>query len=140
MPNGCSARRRGEPSDTVIGVSEFRLFHNPRCSKSRAALEVVEMHRSRGREVEIVRYLENPIDADTIRMLIATLDGTPDELVRRDPALENMGVRPEQLSDPHVVVKVLLAAPELLQRPLLTDGSRTVIGRPVDSISELLDG
>lgn len=98
------------------------------------------MHRSRGREVEIVRYLENPIDADTIRMLIATLDGTPDELVRRDPALENMGVRPEQLSDPHVVVKVLLAAPELLQRPLLTDGSRTVIGRPVDSISELLDG
>ena len=139
MQNGCSARHRGEPSDTVIGVSEFRLFHNPRCSKSRAALEVVEAHRTRGRDIEIIRYLDNPPDADTIRLLIATLDGSPGDLVRRDPALAATGVGVEQLSDPDAVVKVLLEAPDLLQRPLLTDGSRTVIGRPTERISEMLD-
>lgn len=139
MPNGCSARHGGESSDTVVGVSEFRLFHNPRCSKSRAALEVVESHRTRGRDIEIIRYLENPPDADTIRMLIATLDGSPGDLVRRDPALAHTGVGAEQLSDPDAVVKVLLVAPELMQRPLLTDGSRTVIGRPTAHISEMLD-
>jgi len=140
MTNGCSARHIDESSDTVIGVSEFRLFHNPRCSKSRAALEIVEAHQSRGRDIEIVRYLDNPPDADTIRMLIATLDGSPGDLVRRDPALAETGVDVEQLSNPDAVVKVLLAAPELLQRPLLSDGSRTVIGRPTENISELLDG
>ena len=118
MQNGCSARHRAEPSDTVIGVSEFRLFHNPRCSKSRAALEIVEAHRTRGRDIEIIRYLDNPPDADTIRLLIATLDGSPGDLVRRDPPL---------------------AATDLMQRPLLTDGSRTVIGRPTERISEMLD-
>ena len=139
MQNGCSARHRGEPSDTVIGVSEFRLFHNPRCSKSRAALEVVEAHRTRGRDIEIIRYLDNPPDADTIRLLIATLDGSPGDLVRRDPPLAATGVGVEQLSNPEAVVKVLLEAPDLMQRPLLTDGSRTVIGRPAERISEMLD-
>jgi arsenate reductase len=140
MPIGCSARLGGGPSDTVIEVSEFRVFHNPRCSKSRAALEIVELHKSRGRKIEIVRYLDDPPDADTIRMLIATLDGSPGDLVRRDPALREMGVNSEQLSDPDVVVRVLIEAPELMQRPLISNGSRTVIGRPLEHISEMLDG
>lgn len=139
MTNGCSARRWRESSDTVIGVSEFRLFHNPRCSKSRAALGVVELHQSRGRDIEIVHYLDNPPDVDTIQMLIATIDGTPADLVRLDDGLSATGVTAEQLAHPESVVKVLLAAPELLQRPLLSDGRRTVIGRPTERISEMLD-
>ena len=73
-------------------------------------------------------------------MLIATLDSSPGDLVRRDPALAETGVDVEQLSNPEAVVQVLLASPELLQRPQLSDGSRTVIGRPTENISEMLDG
>ena len=139
MTNGCCARRRRESSDTVIGVSEFRLFHNPHCSKSRAALAVVESHQARGRDIEIVHYLDNPPDVDTIRMLIATIDGTPADLVRIDDGLSATGITAEQLDHPESVVTVLLAAPELLQRPLLSNGTRTVIGRPTERISEMLD-
>jgi arsenate reductase len=121
-------------------VSKFWLFHNPRCSKSRAALEMVESHQSRGYDIEVVRYLDNPPDADTVRMLITTIDGTPADLVRLDDGLSATGITAEQLVDPESVAKVLLAAPELLQRPLLSDGTRTVIGRPTERISEMLNG
>ena len=51
-----------------------------------------------------------------------------------------MGITSEQLDDTDVILKVLLTTPELLQRPLLSDGSRTVIGRPTEHIAEMLDG
>lgn len=121
-------------------MSEFRLFHNPRCSKSRAALAIVEAHQARGRDIDVVHYLDTPPDADTIRMLISTFDGPSRDLVRRDRPLAEMGITSEQLDDNETIVKVLLATPELLQRPLLSDGSRTVIGRPTEHIAEMLDG
>ena len=60
--------------------------------------------------------------------------------MRRDRPLAEMGITSEQLDDNETIVKVLLATPELLQRPLLSDGSRTVIGRPTEHIAEMLDG
>ena len=121
-------------------MSGFRLFHNPRCSKSRAALAIVEAHQACGRDIDVVHYLDIPPDADTIRMLISTFDGPSRDLVRRDRPLAEMGITSEQLDDTETIVKVLLATPELLQRPLLSDGSRTVIGRPTEHIAEMLDG
>ena len=121
-------------------MSEFRLFHNPRCSKSRAALAIVEAHQARGRDIDVVHYLDTPPDADTIRMLISTFDGPSRDLVRRHRPLAEMGITSEPLDDTETIVKVLLATPELLQRPLLSAGSRTVIGRPTEHIAEMLDG
>jgi len=87
-----------------------------------------------------VHYLDAPPDADTIRMLISTFDGSSRDLVRCDRPLAEMGITSEQLDDTEVILKVLLTTPELLQRPLLSDGSRTVIGRPTEHIAEMLDG
>jgi arsenate reductase len=87
-----------------------------------------------------VHYLDTPPDADTIRMLISTFDGPSRDLVRRDRLLAEMSITLEQLDDTEAIVKVVLTNPELLQRPLLSDGSRTVIGRPTEHIAEMLDG
>ena len=89
-------------------------------------------------EIAVIRYLdEKPLRADLV-MLATTLDGAPGDLVRRDPEFHEMRCDESTLEDIDVVVDLLVRHPTLLQRPLLTDGSRTIIGRPPSRIGEVL--
>jgi arsenate reductase (glutaredoxin) len=113
-----------------------RLYHNPRCSKSRAALELL---RARGHEPEIVPYLESPPDRATLAWLAARIDGGARAMLRSgEPEHARLG-----LDDPDLAEDVLLDAmarhPRLIERPIYVEGGRAVIGRPPERVLALLE-
>jgi arsenate reductase len=104
------------------------LYHNPRCSKSRSALQLVEQYADQHQlTVQVVEYLKNGLTEAELRSLQEQLGEQSEQLVR-----EREGLSAEQQR------KVLLAQPELLQRPIICYGGRAVIGRPTELIHTLL--
>ncbi|WP_417731702.1 arsenate reductase (glutaredoxin) [Rosistilla oblonga] len=113
------------------------IYHNPRCSKSRAAVELLE---SRQIEHTVVKYLETPPTEKELAEIVAMLGIEPQQLVRRGEALfKELGLGEKQL--PHDEwLAVLAANPKLIERPIVVHGGRAVIGRPIDYVAALLDG
>lgn len=112
------------------------LYHNPRCSKSRAALALLN---ERGIEPRIVAYLEQPPSIDELRNLLTLLGLGARELLRTgETEYKALG-----LDDPALGEDALIAAmhahPRLIERPILVVGDRAVIGRPPERVLELLD-
>lgn len=114
---------------------DITLFHNPRCSKSRATLALL---REKGYEPEIVHYLDTPLSQDTIRELLSLLGMAPRELMRKNEApYKELG-----LDDPSKSEQQLVAAlhehPILIERPIVVAGGSARIGRPPESVLEIL--
>ena len=116
-------------------TSSSRLFHNPRCSKSRGALDLL---RERGVAPEILPYLEQPPSVDELRALVRLL-GLPARALLRTGEAEYAQLG---LDDPTLDEDALLAAmhahPRLIERPIFVHGGRAVIGRPPERVLELL--
>lgn len=109
------------------------LWHNPRCSKSRAALALLE---ERGISHQIRLYLKEPPDVAELAALLVRLGKPPRDLIRRGEAIY------KELSlagaDDAALIAAMVANPVLIERPILDDGSRAVIGRPPETILSLL--
>lgn len=114
----------------------MHLFHNPNCSKSRAALALLQ---ERGIEPEIVAYLDQPPTADELRSLIGKLGIRPRDLLRTgEPAYAQLGLADETLGD-DVLIDAMASHSRLIERPILVKDGRAVIGRPPERLLELLD-
>ncbi|HEX7030570.1 MAG TPA: arsenate reductase (glutaredoxin) [Gammaproteobacteria bacterium] len=112
------------------------IYHNPRCSKSRETLELIE---ARGFEPRIVKYLETPPDAATLESLLAKLGlGARDLLRTNESAYKELGLADASLSDAELV-KAMAAHPELIQRPIVVANGKARLGRPPESVLEILD-
>lgn len=112
------------------------MFHNPSCGTSRKVLDAIN---ARGIDVEVVRYLTNPPDADTLTDMIGRLDGDVSDLVRKDPFFAGLGLSADDYRTSEAVVALICEHPRLLQRPLLDTGDVVVIGRPPAAAEALLD-
>lgn len=111
-----------------------KIYHNPRCSKSRAALALLT---DRGVDLDVVNYLETPPTKATLRDLLHKLGAPALSLVRTDePEFRPHAGR--SLSDDEVL-DLLAAHPRLLQRPIVELGARARIGRPPERVLELLE-
>jgi arsenate reductase len=113
-----------------------RLFHNPRCSKSRGALELL---RERGVDPHIVAYLDQAPSIEDLRDLLRMLGSGARSILRSGEAeYAELG-----LDDPALDDEALIAAmhehPRLIERPIFVRGQRAVIGRPPERVLELLD-
>jgi arsenate reductase (glutaredoxin) len=117
-------------------MAEATIFHNPRCTKSRQAMQVAD---ELGVEVDVVRYLDTPPDEATLRSILAKLEDPPADLVRRE-RWDELGVSAGDVATADGVVAVLLAHPELMQRPIVVRGDTAVIGRPTERVTALLQG
>lgn len=111
------------------------IYHNPRCSKSREALRLIE---ERGIQPEVVRYLETPPDAPTLDSLLRLLGLEPRELMRRkEPEYQELG-----LDDPTLPREALIAAmvahPRLIERPIVVKAGKAILGRPPERVLDLL--
>ena len=112
------------------------LLHNPKCSKSRGALALLE---ARDVEVEVVRYLDTPPGAEELARIVAALDTEPASLVRTGEAqFRELGLTKADVVTADVVVALLAAHPRLIERPVLLVGDRAVIGRPPERVLDLL--
>ena len=115
-------------------MSRCIIWHNPRCSKSRAGLAYLQ---ERGIEPEIVRYLETPPSVDTLRDVLAKLGLHPRELMRtREAIYREQGLK--TVTDEDRLIEAMAAHPKLIERPVVICGDRAVIGRPAEAIEALL--
>jgi arsenate reductase (glutaredoxin) len=115
-------------------MERVTIFHNPRCSKSRGALEILD---TRGVPHDVVEYLRTPPDRATLERIVDALDGQPAALLRGDDATK-AGLDPAKYTERGAVIDLLLEHPELMQRPVVIRGDRAVIGRPPENIEVLL--
>ena len=116
-------------------MADLRLLHNPKCSKSRQALELLT---ERGVQPEIVRYLDTPPDKATLELIAGQLDD-PSRLVRKDPHFKELGLSAADYTDAAAVVDLLVEHPRLMERPVAIKDDRAVLGRPPEDILDLLD-
>ena len=111
------------------------IYHNPRCSKSRQTLALLE---EKGVEPDIVLYLETPPDAKTLKSLIGRLGITPRELLRAGEA----EYRELNLADPALgddrLIDAMVRHPKLIQRPIVVNGERAALGRPPEAVLDIL--
>lgn len=114
---------------------DVTIYHNPRCSKSRATLKLL---RERGVEPEIVEYLKTPPDAATLDALLGKLGLEPRALMRRKeaPYAEN------GLDDPGLgrdaLIAAMIAEPILIERPIVVAGGKAALGRPPEAVLAIL--
>jgi arsenate reductase (glutaredoxin) len=117
-------------------VGDLLVYHNPRCSKSRGALELLG---DRGIDVEVIEYLQTPPDRATLEWILDTIDEAPQELVRVDDRFRELGLDPDAYQDRAAVIALLLEHPELMQRPVVIRGNRGLIALPSERVLALLD-
>ena len=116
-------------------MGRLGLYHNPGCSKSRGALEIL---RERGAEFDVIEYLKQPLDREALRRIVELLSDPPEELIRKDRNFEKLGLDPNGYKTLESVIELLLDHPELMQRPVLVADDRALICRPSEKVLELL--
>ena len=111
------------------------IYHNPRCSKSRQALQLL---RDRGIEPRIIEYLESPPDAATLDGFLARLGMAPRELMRRKEApYRELNLKDESLSRA-ALIAAMVENPILIERPIVVNGGKVALGRPPEAVLEIL--
>ena len=111
------------------------FYHNPRCSKSRAALQLLA---ERGFEPRLIEYLKTPPDEATLRALLAKLDMTPRELMRtKEDEYGELRLDDPTLDD-DALIRAMAAHPRLIERPILVNGERAVLGRPPERVLDIV--
>lgn len=116
-------------------MTEITLFHNPRCSKSRAALELLQQH---GHEPRLRLYLEDPPDRQELVTLLEQLGQPVRTLLRTtEEAYKTLHLADEDL-DEAKLIDALLQEPKLLQRPIAVVDNKAIIGRPPEKVLDLL--
>lgn len=113
----------------------LKILHNPRCSKSRATLQLLQ---ERGLEPKIVPYLEQPPSAEELRSILGKLGLRPRELMRTgQPEYQAQGLDDPGLDD-RALIKAMVATPILIERPIVLHGGKAAIGRPPEAVLDIL--
>lgn len=112
----------------------MKIYHNPRCAKSRETLALL---KSKGQDPEIVLYLETPPTAQELKAILKKLRLKPEQLLRKSEAIFKEQYKGKMLSDDQWI-KVMLENPKLIERPIVVQGNKAVLGRPPENILEFL--
>ena len=114
----------------------MRVYHNPVCSKSRGALEILG---ERGADVEVIEYLKTPPTRADLERIVGAISDPPASLVRKDKRFGELGLDAGDYQSAEQVVALLLEHPELMERPVVFRGEEAVIARPSERVLELFD-
>jgi len=112
----------------------IKIYHNPRCRKSREGLAIVE---SSGKDFEIIKYLEKVPSKNELRKVLEYLNLSPEQLVRKNEAIWKEKFKGKNLSEDQII-DAMLEYPKLIERPIVINRDKAVIGRPSEKIIELL--
>ena len=111
------------------------IYHNPRCSKSREGLQILEDSKE---DFKVVKYLDDPLSFQELTALIGTIGIQPIELVRKNEKIWKDNFKEKNLTKTDIV-KAMVENPKLIERPIVVTNYGAVIGRPSEKIKELLD-
>ncbi len=112
----------------------IKIYHNPRCSKSRACenflSEIKQPH-------EVIRYLDNPLSFEEIKSLLGKLEIPAEELIRKSEKIWKENFKGKILTEEQLI-EAMVHNPILIERPIIVNGNRAVIGRPLENIDKIL--
>ena len=115
-------------------MKNIQIYHNPRCSKSRAGLALLE---AQDIEPEIIKYLDTPPTTEELTALLQKLNMKPRELMRtKETIYKELGLK--DVTDEQALIEAMVAHPKLIERPVVIKGDKAVIGRPLENIEALL--
>ena len=112
----------------------IKIYHNNRCSKSRCGIELLE---NSGKKFEIVKYLEEVPTEKELIGIIKLLEITPIQLVRKTEKIWKEEFKGKELSDSEIIV-AMVNNPKLIERPIVINGNKAVIGRPTENILTII--
>lgn len=112
-----------------------KIYHNPRCSKSRATLQLL---REQGVEPEIVEYLNTPPNAEELEDILQKLDMQPRDLMRRKEPEYKAANLDDPALDRQALIDAMLATPKLIERPIVLANGKAAIGRPPENVLKIL--
>jgi len=112
----------------------IKIYHNPRCSKSRQGLSILE---ASGKEFEIIKYLEKELTSKELLSIISKLGIKPMDLIRKNEAIWKSEYKGKTLSDQEII-EAMLKHPKLIERPIVINEDKATIGRPTDNIIKIL--
>lgn len=110
------------------------IYHNPRCTKSREGVCLLE---EKGLAFETVKYLDETLTKSELISIIEKLNIKPIELVRTKETVWKENFKDKELSDDEVIA-IMLQNPILIERPIIINGDKAVIGRPTEKILEII--
>ena len=113
-------------------MSQIEIVHNPRCSKSRKALEIL---MERGLNPKIIEYLQEPLSLDKIKVMASKLELKPSQFLRRGEYAK-LGITVAETEDG--IIRQMEQYPVLIERPIVINGGKAIIGRPPESILKIL--
>jgi len=112
----------------------IKIYHNARCSKSRCGVEILEKS---GKDFEVVKYLEDVPTAEGLKDIIKLLGIKPIDLVRKGESIWKDSFKNKDLSDAEIIT-AMVENPKLIERPIVINGNKAVIGRPPELILEII--
>jgi arsenate reductase (glutaredoxin) len=117
-------------------MSKLKIYHNPRCQKSRQTLELI---RSKGQEPEIVEYLKDVPDKKEMELILAKLNLKPTDILRTKEQLFKEKFKGKKFTDAEWI-EVMIEYPVLIERPIVIKDNKAVIGRPPENVLEFFKG
>ncbi|MFI1771326.1 arsenate reductase (glutaredoxin) [Thalassobellus citreus] len=111
-----------------------KIYHNPRCSKSRQGIEILTKS---DKPFEIVKYLDDNLSAEALTEIITLLNINPIDLVRKNEAIWKSDFKGKSLSDSEII-EAMVNNPKLIERPIVINGNKAVIGRPPELILDII--
>ena len=112
----------------------MKYYHNPRCSKSRIGLQLLQ---DRNIDVEVVEYLKDVPTINELQELIKLMGISPENLLRKGEQAYKDNLKGKNLSD-HEILEAMVRFPKLIERPILISSNKAVIGRPPEKILTIL--
>lgn len=117
-----------------LGERGLQIYHNPRCSKSRQGVEVLE---NSGKEFEIIKYLDAIPSEKELTEIIKLLNISPIDLVRKNEKIWKENYKGKELSDKEIIL-AMIQNPKLIERPIIINNNKAVIGRPSENILTII--
>ena len=115
-------------------MSKVKIYHNPRCSKSRNAVALLE---EQGIEAEVVKYLDTPPTKEELKKILKMLGLSARELMRTKEAIYKE-LELKDVEEEEALIDAMVANPKLIERPIVIKDGKAAIGRPIENIIELL--
>ncbi|MFY0631311.1 MAG: arsenate reductase (glutaredoxin) [Flavobacteriaceae bacterium] len=112
----------------------IKIYHNPRCSKSRQGLEIL---KESGQEFEVREYLKEIPNLNELKEVIQLLGISPIDLVRKNEAIWKESYKGKDLSDADIIT-AMIENPKLIERPIVVNNGKAVVGRPPESIKQII--
>jgi len=111
-----------------------QILHNPRCAKSRAGLKFLQ---DKGIEPEIIKYLDNPPSAEEFKEILRKMGAKPVDVLRKNEAIYKEKFKGKEFTDDEWI-EIMVNNPKLIERPIVINGDKAVLGRPAEKIEEVL--